>query len=169
MARNRIALTSFFQRAKLGYSLLAATLFAITLAFNGPVNANPGMSGAEKLYRLNAMLLATGQYCRSTPNNFTADFASFTDSHVVELTQMEVEFRTELAVRYGNARANRVLSQMNRSMANSYAKGHPWLDCAQLKLATRNLTEIIGRATLEEAAHQLIIDNRASQFADARH
>ena len=169
MARKKIAPMGFPSRAQLSHSLLASAILVIGLAFIGPAYASAGMSGAEKLYRLNAMLLATGQYCHSTPNNFSAEFARFTDNHAVELTQMEDEFRTEMAVRYGSAGAKRVLARMKRSMANSYAKGHPWLDCAQLKLATQNLTAVIGRETLEEAAYQLIVDSRPSQFADARH
>jgi len=143
-------------------------LLAIGLAVGSPGNAAPGMSGAEKLYRLNAMLLATGQRCRSTPDNFTAEYARFTDSHLAELNQADAEFRAELAARYGATGAYRVLDRLNKSMASSYAKGHPWLDCAQLKMATRNLIAVTGRDTMEEAAYQLIGDRRPSQLADAR-
>jgi len=156
------------KRALSGRSLMAAALLATGLAMGYPANASAGMGGAEKLYQLNAMLSAMEQRCRSTPDNFTAEYASFTDSHVAELNQADAEFRARLTARYGGAGVKRVVDGLNRSMANGYAKGHPWLDCAQLKMATRNLIGVIGRDTLEEAADQLIGNHRPSRFAEAQ-
>ena len=147
--------------------MLVAALPAIGLAISSPGHADARMSGAEKLYRLNAMLAVMGQSCSSTPDNFAADYIGFTDSHSAELTRTETEFRIELTARYGITGASRVLDQVNVSVASNYANGHPWLDCAQLKLATRNLREVIGRRTLEEAADQLIGNSRPSRLADA--
>ena len=168
MGSNKIVPMRFFGRTRLGCSLLAKGLLAVGLTIGGPAYANTGMSGAEKLYRLNVMLEAVGQTCRTTPDNFTAEYTSFTHSHMAELSQTKAEFRAELAARYGDAGAKIVLDRMNASLANSYAEGHPWLNCAQLKLATRNLDAVIGRETLEEAADQLIGESRPSRFADAR-
>ena len=167
MAGIGIVPMSFREGAKAGCFMLTAILPAIGLAISSPGYADARMSGAEKLYRLNAMLAVMGQSCGSTPDNFAADYMSFTDSHSAELTRTEAEFRIELTARYGIRGASRVLDRVDRSVANSYANGHPWLDCAQLKLATRNLSEVIGRKTLEEAADQLIGNSRPSRFADA--
>lgn len=168
MGTNEIVPMRFVGRSRLGFSFLAKAMLAVGLTVSSPVHANTGMSGAEKLYRLNVMLQAVGQTCRATPDNFAAEYTSFRNSHVADLTQTAAEFRAELAARYGSAGAEFVLDRMNASMANNYADGHPWLDCAQLKMATRNLGAVIGRETLEEAADQLIGDSRPTRFADAR-
>ena len=168
MDRNEIVPKRSFGRSRSGFPLLAKALLAVGLTVSSPVHAITGMSGAEKLYRLNVMLQTVGQTCRATPDNFTAEYTSFANSHVAELAQTKAEFRAQLAARYGRTGARIVLDHVNASMANSYAGGHPWLDCAQLKLATRNLGAVIGRETLEEAADQLIGDSRPSRFADAR-
>ena len=53
-------------------------------------------------------------------------------------------------------------------MANDYGAGHPWLDCHELKQVARNLAEIDGRATLEEAADQLLARTGSPQIALAQ-
>jgi hypothetical protein len=57
---------------------------------------------------------------------------------------------------------------MSTSMANSYGQGHPWLNCGQLKQVAKNLAKVDGRATLEEAADQLLARSGSTQLAYAK-
>jgi hypothetical protein len=126
------------------------------------------MSGAEKLRRLDIMLMVTGLRCRATPDGFTADYGLFAASHLGELNAANAELKSALALRYGPARAQRELDRLSTVMANGYGQGHPWLSCAELKMVAHNLVAVRGRATLEEAADQLLAAAGPTQLALAR-
>ena len=51
---------------------------------SGPVSAG-SFEEAEKLRRLDIMLMVTGLRCRNTPDNFQADYGRFTTNHITEL------------------------------------------------------------------------------------
>ena len=123
------------------------------------------MSGAEKIRRLDIMLMVTGLRCRTTADNFTADYGRFTSSQLSELNEAAAELRADLATRHGQAGANRALDRLSTGMANGYGQGHPWLSCGDLKLVARNLANVRGRAVLEEAADQLLATQSPPQFA----
>ena len=160
--------TGLPERALLGFSLAAMAALIIGLVVSSPVSAASEMSGAEKLRRLDVMLMVTGLRCRSTADNFTADYNRFTASHMTELNHANSELRAEWSARNGFAGADRALDRLSTTIANSYGQGHPWLDCAQLKMATRNLSQVSGRAALEEAADQLLGDRGSSELAYSR-
>jgi hypothetical protein len=154
------------ERTLLGSSLAAMAALAVGLAMTTPAHATGDtMSGAEKLRRLDIMLMVTGLRCRTTADNFTADYGRFTASHVAELKSANTELKASLARRYGAAGAQRALDRLSTTMANGYGQGHPWLGCAELKMVTRNLVAVHGRATLEEAADQLLAERSPSYFA----
>jgi hypothetical protein len=158
------------ERTLLGSSLAALAALAVGLALTTPAHAADGMargpmSGAEKLHRLDIMLMVTGLRCRATADNFTADYGRFTANHLSELNAANAELRASLARRFGAAGAQRALDRLSTTMANGYGSGHPWLSCAQLKTVAHNLVVVRGRATLEEAADQLLSEVSPARFA----
>src|SRR5579872_6293047 len=86
------------ERTLLGSSLAALVALAFGLAMTAPAYAAGGaMSGAEKLRRLDIMLMVTGLRCRATADNFTADYGRFTASHLSELRAANVELKAAMA------------------------------------------------------------------------
>ncbi|MCP5386749.1 MAG: S-adenosyl-L-homocysteine hydrolase [Novosphingobium sp.] len=144
---------------------LAASALVVSLPASAAGYANGG-SNAEKLRRLNIMLMVTGLRCRTTADNFQADYGRFTTAHVGELNVAASQLRAEYARRSGAAGADRALDRMSVSMANQYGQGHPWLNCAQLKMVARNLATAKGSAPLIAAADQLL-DDKPMQLAIA--
>lgn len=146
---------------------VAASLAALTLTISGPASAAGtamGLAKAEKLRRLDIMLMVTGLRCRSTSDNFQPEYGRFTTNHIVELNQASSELKANLARQYGVAGANRALDRMSTSMANQYGQGHPWLNCRQLKNVTKNLANARGAEPLVAAADQLL-GQKPAQFA----
>jgi hypothetical protein len=137
----------------------------------GLLAANPAqadsMSKAEQLRRMDIMLMVTGLRCRTTTDNFQADYGRFTTNHIAELNAASNELRAELARTSGAAGSARALDKLSVTMANSYGQGHPWLSCHELKQVAQNLAEVHGRATLEEAAEQLLAPSIPARFAFA--
>ncbi|MFM5883741.1 MAG: S-adenosyl-L-homocysteine hydrolase [Novosphingobium sp.] len=137
---------------------VAAGLAAASLLFTVPAQAG-GMSQAEKLRRLDIMLMVTGLRCRTGPSNFQADYGRFTTNHIAELNAASRAMKADLAKRYGAAGANRALDKLSVTMANDYGNGHPWLGCDQLKKVASNLAAAKGSGPLVEAADQLLGDS----------
>lgn len=156
------------ERTLLGGSLAAMAALAIGLFASNPAHAMAG-NGAEKLRRLDIMLMVTALRCRNTPDNFTAEYGQFTSNHMAELNQANAELRDDLGARFGAARANRELDRLSTEMANQYGQGHPWLTCADLHSVARDLADVRGTGTLLEAADQLLGGVDGGQLAMARH
>jgi hypothetical protein len=152
----------------LGTSLLALAMLVMGLTMTSPAYAAGPTDGAEKLRRLDIMLMVTGLRCRTTADNFTADYGRFTSSHLRDLNAASDELKADLARRYGAAGAARALDRLSTTMANAYCNGHPWLNCRDLKEVARNLSAVHGRATLEEAADQLLSNVAPPRFALAQ-
>ena len=148
---------------------LAGGLLAFGLLTSVPVQAadmgqnNDGQ--AEKLRRLDIMLMVTGLRCRMTTSDFMADFADFEAVHMTELNAAAADLRGGLVAAYGAEGAERALDRLSTIMANQYGGGHPRLACADLKSITRQLAAIPGRAVLIEAADQLLVDRGGAQLA----
>jgi hypothetical protein len=148
---------------------VAAGLAAVSILASVPASAAPGDPGqAEKLRKLDIMLMVTGLRCRTTPDNFQSDYGRFTTKHIAALNAASAELKGNFARRYGAAGANRALDRMSVQMANEYGQGHPWLTCGQLKQVTRSLVEARGTAPLVEAADQLLVSNGNRHIALAR-
>ena len=167
MVRNRTAADAAEGRL-LGSSLVALAALAAGLFLTNPAQAAGSTNGAEKLRRLDIMLMVTGLRCRTTADNFTVDYGRFTSSQLPALNAANGELKADMARRYGAAGAQRALDRLSTTMANTYGQGHPWLSCAQLKTVARNLATVRGRATLEEAADQLLASNSPPQFVLAQ-
>lgn len=146
---------------------VAAGVAAAILAGSVPASA-ASMSQAEKLRRLDIMLMVTGLRCRTTPDNFQADYGRFTTRHITELNQASDAMKADLAQQHGAAGASRALDKLSVTMANSYGQGHPWLNCAQLKDVARGLADARGSEPLLAAADQLLASNGSPQFVWAR-
>ena len=153
------------ERTLLASSLAALLALVIGLMFTTPAHAAETMTGAEKLRRLDIMLMVTGLRCRTTADNFTVDYGRFTSSQLRELNTAAAELKANLARRHGAAGAQRALDRLSTTMANRYGQGHPWLGCSDLKMVARNLATVRGRVTLEEAADQILAEASPPRFA----
>ncbi len=145
----------------------AAGIAAISMLASVPVSAGD-MTRAEKLRRLDIMLMVTGLRCRNTADNFQADYGQFTTNHIVELNAASATLKAQMATQFGAAGANRALDRLSVTMANTYGQGHPWLDCGQLKMVARNLAAVRGTDALAEAADQLLASSGSPQITYAR-
>ena len=146
---------------------VAASL-AVTLAAVAPAQATGSLGSAEKLRRLDIMLMVTSLRCRATADNFMAEYGRFTTSHMTDLNQASAQLRADLVGRYGAGGSARALDRISTVMANAYGQGHPWLSCRELKKVTSDLAQVRGRDTLVEAAEQLLGEDRAPELAYAR-
>jgi hypothetical protein len=126
------------------------------------------MGQAEKLRRLDIMLMVTGLRCRTGADNFQADYGRFTTNHIAELNAASNSLKADMAKRYGAAGAARALDRLSTTMANQYGNGHPWLGCGQLKQVAQGLAAARGPAPLVEAADQLLGESGSPQYTYAR-
>lgn len=143
--------------------LLAASIFALVAAIwlaigmAQPLHAAESRPGdAEKLRRLDIMLMVTGLRCRTTADNFMEDYGRFTSKHMSTLNEASRDLHQQMALRHGAAVAAKAVDRMGVVMANEYGGGHPWLSCTQLRQVTRSLATVEGHATLVEVAEQLL-------------
>ncbi len=150
---------------------IAKNLVAAAAVF-GALASVPASAGsfeeAEKLRRLDIMLMVTGLRCRKTADNFQDDYGRFTTRHIATLNAASRQLQSQLAARVGPDQAARALDKMSVTMANTYGQGHPWLSCAQLKIAAQTLAQAEGPEVLAEAADQLLAGTGSTRFAWAR-
>lgn len=135
---------------------VAASLAAASMLITVPASAEAGMSQAEKLRRLDIMLMVTGLRCRTTADNFNSEYGRFTTAHLSTLNAASNALKADMTRRYGAAGANRALDRLSVQMANAYGQGHPWLSCGQLKQVAGTLATVRGTAPLVEAADELL-------------
>jgi len=136
---------------------VAASLAALGMIASFPAAAG-GIGSAEKLRRLDIMLMVTGLRCRKTADNFQPEYGRFSTNHYAELNGAAQTLKAEYSRQYGAVGANRALDRMSVQMANQYGQGHPWLNCGQLKQVTKSLADMRGAAPLYEAADDLLQD-----------
>ena len=141
----------------------AACVAAAGMALSFPAAAG-GMGQAEKIRRLDIMLMVTGLRCRTTRDNFQHEYGRFTTNHIGELNAAARELKADYAAKLGPAKAERALDKLSVQMANQYGQGHPWLDCGQLKQVASTLADMHGLQPLVEAANDLL-DDGAHQMA----
>lgn len=131
-----------------------------SLLAKGPDNAatsgTPGMSNAEKLRRLDIMLLVTGLRCRSTVDDFQTDFQTFETRHRRDLNFADHQLRIQFGARRGSAASAKAMDHINVEMANVYGNGHPWMGCHDLKGVVHDLADMKGTAPLLTVADQLL-------------
>jgi hypothetical protein len=159
-----------------GAAALAAAAMVATLSAT-PVNAMPapraagyGSIAAEKVRQLDIMLMVSSLRCRNTADNFQADYAAFSAAHLTELNQASQTLESDFARRFGSSGAQRALDKLSTSMANRYGQGHPWLDCHDLKLVTRELAGDRRTDALLSAADNLLqAQGNGRAYLDARY
>ena len=141
----------------------AACVAAAGMLLSFPAAAG-GVGQAEKIRRLDIMLMVTGLRCRTTKDNFQHEYGRFTTNHIGELNAAAHELRENYSDRSGPAKADRALDKLSVQMANQYGQGHPWLNCGQLKQVASTLADMRGLSPLVEAADDLL-DSGAHQMA----
>ena len=141
----------------------AACVAAAGMVLSFPATAG-GMGQAEKIRRLDIMLMVTGLRCRTTRDNFQREYGRFTTNHIGELNAAARELKADYAAKLGPAKADRALDKLSVQMANQYGQGHPWLNCGQLKQVASTLADMRGLQPLVEAANDLL-DDGAHQMA----
>lgn len=145
---------------------IAAACAVLGLLAAVPASAQPA-SQAEKLRRLDIMLMVTGLRCRTTADNFQVDYERFTTRHIATLNAASDQLKQRYAG-LGPVQASRAVDRISVTMANTYGQGHPWLSCRELKVAARSLSQAEGTAVLVEAADQLLANSGTPRFAWAR-
>ena len=145
-----------------------AALAAVVLGAVAPAQASESLGDAEKLRRLDIMLMVTSLRCRTTADTFSAEYGQFTTSHLGALNRASDQLRADLAHRHGAVGSARALDRISTVMANAYGQGHPWLSCRELKMVTRDLSMMRGHAPLVEAADQLLGERGGAELAYAR-
>ncbi len=146
-----------------------AAAVAVSLGAVAPAQASGTLGNAEKLRRLDIMLMVTSLRCRTTADNFSAEYGRFTTNHLGELNQASDQLRADLAQRHGHVGSARALDRISTVMANAYGQGHPWLSCRELKMVANDLARMDGSEVLVEAADQLLGDRAGPELAYARH
>ncbi|WP_336976942.1 S-adenosyl-L-homocysteine hydrolase [Altererythrobacter fulvus] len=142
---------------------VAAALSAAALLAPVPAQAAPS-DDAEKVRRLDIMLMVSALRCRTTADGFQDDYNRFSSAHLGELNASAGTLKRNLEARYGAAGAKRELDRMSVSMANSYGQGHPWLGCRELKEATQGLAQNHAPGALLSAADELLGDSGRSSL-----
>ena len=134
----------------------AAALAAGALLAGSPAAAQGKMGTAEKLRRLDIMLMVTSLRCRFGPDDFQADYAAFSARHLSTLNAAARSLDKELRAGLGPKAAKRALDKMSVGIANSYGMGHPTLGCAELKRVAQGLVRANGEGALVAAADVLL-------------
>ena len=143
----------------------AASLAAFaTLATPVAVQAG-GNDEAEAVRKLDIMLMVTSLRCRTTADNFQADYQRFSSSHLSALNAASRQLQADL-IKQGNT-GKRALDKISVGMANEYGNGHPWLGCGELKQIARSLASDTTSARLAVAAHELLSSKPRGQWAMA--
>jgi len=169
MSNLRESVPASARKSRATRFLPALLAMSAALAPTVPAQAAVPGSDAEKLVRLDIMLMVTGLRCRKTSDDFWSDYGRFTTKHMSTLNGANREMRALLARRMSDAAAKKQLDRMSVTMANQYGQGHPWLKCDQLKMVASNLSRVEGRATLVEAAEQLLSSRPVDHLALAEH
>lgn len=139
----------------------------MTLALSAPATA-ASMSGAERLHRLDMMLKVSVARCGQSSSDLRIDYDQFVHNHRFALDRARRDLMTQLSERYGQLGAERVYERMNYQIADEYRRNHPWLTCADLKVAAHGLAEVQGSATLLEAADQILPERASRHLAISR-
>ena len=152
-----------------GKFIAAAASVAMLASAAVPAQAaGTSYADAEKLRKLDIMLMVTALRCRHGADNFQSDYAKFSTNHHAQMQSAAGTLQASLARKYGAKGAKRQLDKISVGMANKYGQGHPWMECAELKQVTRDLAANRDSSRLLAAADQLLANNRPAQFASAR-
>ena len=143
-------------------SIAALAMLALPTAAQAGTNDQ-----AEALRKLDIMLMVTSLRCRTTADNFQADYQRFSSSHLAELNAAGRLLQANLVKKAGASGAKRALDKSSVGMANEYGNGHPWLGCGELKQITRSLAADKDSGHLATAADELLSSRPRGQWAMA--
>ena len=135
---------------------LAAGFAAASLLAGMPASAQSDLESAEKIRRLDIMLMVTSLRCRFGEDDFQADYRAFSARHLSTLNAAGNRLTQNLSARYGEQGARRALDRLSTSMANSYGLGHPTMDCGQLKRTAHALAYDTPSSSLAASAEVLL-------------
>ncbi|BDI60923.1 hypothetical protein [Qipengyuania nanhaisediminis] len=113
-------------------------------------------SQAENVRSLNIMLMVTALRCRTTPDDFRADYERFTEVHATNLGEAYETLIREHIQRHGDTDSRRALDRIGVRIANLYGDGHPNLGCAELKQVTASLARSDDKRRLAGMARRLL-------------
>lgn len=153
------------------FARITATAVSAAMLAGSAVPAQAAASdyvSAEKLRKLDIMLMVTALRCRHGADNFQADYEKFSRNHHPTMQAAAGTMQSSLARKQGAKAARRSLDKISVTMANRYGQGHPWLECHELKQVTRDLAADRDSSRLLAAADQLLANNRPAQFAMVR-
>lgn len=143
---------------KLRRSIATAAIICAAAALTTPsaAIANPGMDAAEKVRKLDIMLMVTSLRCRTGEHDFREEYQAFTRQNLHHLNRAYSTMRSNLSARYGHKGSKRALDRVSVQMANQYGNGHPWLGCAELKQVVTKLGTVREHAQLSSEASRLL-------------
>ena len=152
------------------FHLLGASLAAgcLAIALASPAAASDSAQEAENVRKLDIMLMVSSLRCRYGAYDFRADYQRFSERHMPTLTRAYDTLHRDFARVHGHGEAKRALDRISVGMANQYGQGHPWLDCSDLREATRDLAERASGQDLYPAAMELLSDGTGSYLAARR-
>lgn len=127
--------------------------------------ADGGLDAAEKLRKLDIMLMVTALRCRNTPYGFQSDYNRFAENHLDELNQAGRALEAGFVRQQGATAAKRALDRMSVIMANTYGLGHPTLGCQQLQSEARQLADESQPGALLAAANRLLVERSGVTLA----
>ena len=149
---------------------MAAAAFAMAAMSSGAAQAGEAEITAEKLRKLDIMLMVSSLRCRYGADNFQPEYRQFSAKHLGALNSASRTLQADLTKRHGAKGAKRKLDTISVGMANRYGLGHPWLGCGELKQVTRDLVKAQQSHELIAAADELLADSpRANSVMLARY
>jgi hypothetical protein len=147
---------------------IAAAAAALSMVLTAPASASP-VDSAEKIRKLDIMLMVTALRCRRGADNFQADYERFSAAHLAELNAASTTLKADLSRQQGATGAKRALDRLSTGMANAYGNGHPWLDCAGLKEVASRLASDKKPGVLLAAADEYLSSGRSRVALAAGH
>lgn len=135
---------------------LAGLIALVASLGSTPAQAQTSLEEAHSLRSLDIMLMVTALRCRTGPHDFRADYERFTATHLTRLNAAGDALRHSFVADYGEPGSMRALDRLGVRIANSYGEGHPWMDCADLQHAARELAQLSDPAKLADAARAVL-------------
>lgn len=129
-------------------------------ALSAPAKANDRFEEAHSLRSLDIMLMVTSLRCRGGPHDFQSDYHQFSAAQMPHLTAASRTLKRTFEASYGEQNPARALDRMGVKIANAYGGGHPWMNCAQLGKAVRDLSQSADATSLVTHARTLLSASR---------
>lgn len=139
---------------------LALGMASVAMVMGQPAAAQQRQTidaqAAEQLRRLDIMLMVTSLRCRTTDSDFSDDYDNFATNQRATMNVASARLRDSHARGQSQRAQNRALDTISTTMANRYGTGHPWLECAELRSVTRELSGQRDVSVLLAAASELL-------------